>query len=70
MAEVGDLVVIRYNDAPERPLRIRLSKTENRPTEGTVHISEPLGAAVLGASVDDEIERSWRLVENGRYRED
>ncbi len=56
VVEVGDLVTIRYNHAPDRPIRIRLSKTENRPTEGIVHVSEPLGDAVLGASVDDEIE--------------
>jgi transcription elongation GreA/GreB family factor len=35
---------------------IRLSKTENRPREGIVHIGQPLGSAVLGATVDDEIE--------------
>jgi transcription elongation GreA/GreB family factor len=54
--EVGDLVVVRYNDAPERPLRVRLSTNENRPTEGIVHVEEPLGAAILGASVEDEVE--------------
>ena len=56
VVEVGDLVTIRYNHAPDRPIRIRLSKTQNRPSEGIVHVSEPLGDAVLGASVDDEIE--------------
>jgi transcription elongation GreA/GreB family factor len=56
VVEVSDLVTIGYNQAPDRPIRIRLSKTENHPTEGIVHISQPLAAAVLGVSVDDEIE--------------
>ncbi len=56
MVEVGDLVTIRYDHAPDRPIRVRLSNIENRPNDGIVHISEPLGIAVLGASVDDEIE--------------
>jgi hypothetical protein len=56
VAEVGDLVTIRYDHEADRPIRVRLSTTENRPNEGIVHISEPLGKAVLGASVDDEIE--------------
>ena len=56
MADVGDLVTIRYNHTSDRPIRIRLSKTENRPADGIVHVSEPLGEAVLGVSVDDEIE--------------
>ena len=54
--EIGDLVVIRYNDAPDKPLRVRLSRSENRPQEGVVHKDEPLGVAILGASLEDEIE--------------
>ena len=56
IAEVGDVVTIRYDASPDRPIRIRLSKTENRPADGIVHIAQPLGSAVLGTSVDDEIE--------------
>jgi hypothetical protein len=56
IAEVGDLVVVRYNDQPEKPLRVRLSKTENRPNDGIVLISEPLGEALLGAAAEDEVE--------------
>ena len=33
-----------------------LSGTENRPEDGVVHFSQPLGRAVLGADVDDEIQ--------------
>lgn len=53
---IGDLVVIRYVDAPDRAIRLRLSDRENRPEQGIVHSLEPLGSALLGASVDDEIQ--------------
>ena len=56
LVEVGDLVTIRYDDTPNRPIRIRLSRTQHDPAGGTIHISEPLGIAALGSSVDDEIE--------------
>jgi very-short-patch-repair endonuclease len=56
VAEAGDLVTIRYDDKPDQPVRVRLSKTEHRPEEMIIHVSEPVGEAVLGASVDDEIE--------------
>ncbi len=55
-AEIGDLVVIRYHDQPDKALRVRLSRQENRPDAGIVSIHGPLGGALLGASVDDEIE--------------
>ncbi len=46
---VGDLVVIRYIDQPERPLgSIRLSDRIHKPEEGILHVLEPLGAAILG----------------------
>jgi very-short-patch-repair endonuclease len=51
----GDYVVVRYGDT-NRIRRILLSSTENRPDDGVVHVSQPLGRAVLGASVDDEIQ--------------
>ena len=56
MVEVGDLVFIRYDDAPERTFSVRLSDTINRPNEGIVHVEQaPLGAAILGASVDEQV---------------
>ena len=54
--EIGDLVFIRYSDQPERPLSIRLSDTINNPSEGIVHIDQPLGAAILGATLDEQVE--------------
>ena len=53
---VGDRVVIRYNDDPDRRLTVFLSDTTNDPSNGIVHFDEPLGEAVIGAAVGDEIE--------------
>lgn len=55
IVEVGDLVFIRYNDQPDRRLSYRLSDCENKPGDGVVHVSQPLGTAILGASLDEEI---------------
>ena len=53
--KVGDFVVVRYNDT-NKLRRIFLSDTENKPEDGIVHVAQPLGVAVLGAEVDDEIQ--------------
>ena len=53
--KVGDFVVVRYNDT-NKLRRIFLSDTENKPEDGIVHVDQPLGVAVLGAEVDDEIQ--------------
>jgi very-short-patch-repair endonuclease len=55
VVEVGDLIFIRYNDQPDRRLSIRLSDSENNPDNGIVHITQPLGTAILGASLDEEV---------------
>ena len=55
VVEVGDLVFIRYYDQPDRRLSIRLSDSENNPGDGVVHVSQPLGTAIFGASLDEEI---------------
>jgi transcription elongation GreA/GreB family factor len=55
MVEVGDLVFIRYDDQPDRRLSIRLSDKENDPRDGLVHVSQPLAAAILGASLEEQV---------------
>jgi very-short-patch-repair endonuclease len=56
IVEVGDLVFIRYEDQPEHSVSVRLSKTVNNPVEGVVHVEHaPLGAAILGASLDEQV---------------
>ncbi len=62
--EIGDLVVVRFDDKPEKPLRVRLSRTENKPEAGIISVTEPLGKALLGASEDDEVE----IIVAGRVR--
>jgi very-short-patch-repair endonuclease len=54
-ARVGDHVVVRYSDT-NKVRRVLLSSTESRPDDGVVHVSQPLGRAMLGADVDDEIQ--------------
>lgn len=63
-ADVGDLVAVRYLDNPDRLITIELSDRANRPDEGIIHVREPLGAALLGASIDEQIE----VTVNGRTR--
>jgi hypothetical protein len=55
IAQVGDLVVVRYHDDPNRAVRVRLSRTENKPDVGIIHISEPLAKALLGCAMEEEI---------------
>jgi transcription elongation GreA/GreB family factor len=56
VVEGGDLVFIRYDDQPGRTFSVRLSDTINRPNEGILHVERaPLGAAILGASVDEQV---------------
>jgi very-short-patch-repair endonuclease len=55
VVEVGDLVLIRYDDEPGRPVSVRVSNTLNRPEEAIVHVDRALGAATLGASLDEQV---------------
>lgn len=71
VVEVGDLVFIRYNEQPDRRLSIRLSDSENNPSDGLVHVSQPLGTAILGASLDEEVTvRVGQSHPNGGNRKD
>ncbi len=56
VVEVGDLVVVRYNDEPNRVIKIRLSRTENKPELNVIHIAEPLARALLGCGLEEEVE--------------
>lgn len=55
-AEAGDLVVLCYNDDPNRTVRVRLSRSEHKPEIGVIHISEPLAQALMGRAMEEEIE--------------
>ena len=55
IVEEGDTVLVRFADN-NRVLRLQLSRTENDPTRGIVHIAQPLAVALLGNGVDEEVE--------------
>ncbi|WP_158672361.1 MULTISPECIES: DUF4011 domain-containing protein [Devosia] len=56
VVEVGDTVEVIYLQGDRNAREVTLSKSRNAPDLGIVHISEPLGMALLGAEKDDEIE--------------
>ncbi len=53
---VGDRVRVRYLTGSGNTLEVALSNTKNDPQNGIVHVSEPLGTALIGAEQGDEIE--------------
>ena len=56
VVEVGDTVEVIYLQGEHKAREVTLSKTRNAPDLGIVHVSEPLGMALLGAEEDDEVE--------------
>ena len=54
--EVGDRVLIAYNDEPGRQHTIRISDTEHDPDMRIIRANYPLAQALLGAAVDEELE--------------
>jgi hypothetical protein len=54
VVEPGDTVVVRFDD--NRVRRLRLSQDSHRPRDGIVHIDQPIGRALLGSGIEEEIE--------------
>lgn len=54
--ETGDEVRVRFLTGEPRLLTVTLSATKNVPAKGIVHVERPLGAALLGAQLGDEID--------------
>ncbi len=54
--EVGDRVLIDYNDEAGRQHTIRISDTEHKPDLHIIQVNYPLAQALLGATVDEELE--------------
>jgi very-short-patch-repair endonuclease len=52
--EPGDTVIVRFDD--NRIRRFRLSTDTDRPEDGVVHIDQPIGAALLGCGLEEEVE--------------
>jgi hypothetical protein len=62
VVEPGDTVIVRFDD--NRIRRFRLSADTHRPEDGVVHINQPIGRALLGNGLEDEVE----FVVDGRPR--
>ena len=56
VVEVGDRVLIAYNDEPGRQHTIRISDTEHDPDMGIIRADYPLAQALLGAGIDEVLE--------------
>ena len=55
-ADIGDTIRLQYLGKEGKQLEITLSRTENDPAAGVTHVDTPLGSALLGAEIGDEIE--------------
>lgn len=53
--DVGDRVVVTYNDEPGRQHTIVLSQDRTDPSMGIYSASHPVGRTLIGAMVEDEI---------------
>jgi hypothetical protein len=56
LVQIGDLVSVRFNDAPSKELRVWISKFRNAPERGIAHANGPLGQALLGNAIGDTFE--------------
>ncbi len=63
VVEVGDTVIVRFAD-DNRVRRFHLSQKVNNPDHGVVHVSQPIGEALLGNGLEEEIE----LIVGGQAR--
>ena len=54
VVEPGDTVIVRFDD--NRIRRFRLSADANRPEDGLVHVGQPIGLALLGNGLEEEVE--------------
>ncbi len=54
VVEPGDTVIVRFDD--NRIRRFRLSADTHRPEDGVVHIKQPIGLALLGNGLEEEVE--------------
>jgi very-short-patch-repair endonuclease/transcription elongation GreA/GreB family factor len=56
IVEVGDLVLISYNDEPTLQNTIKISEDEHDPDMKIIHHTKPLAQALLDAEINEEIE--------------
>jgi transcription elongation GreA/GreB family factor len=65
VVEIGDRVLVSYNDAPGVQATLLIAADQHDPSMGIFKASDPAGAAFLGAAVDDEVTISL----DGRTRQ-
>lgn len=53
--EAGDTVIVRFAD-DNRVRSFRLSREANDPDRGVVHIHQPIGVALIGNTIEDEVD--------------
>lgn len=53
--EIGDRVILSYNDDPRRHLTFVISATRNDPTLGVINAQHPIAQVLLGSSEEDEV---------------
>ncbi len=58
-AEIGDSLIIAFNDEPSRNRLIRLTDKQSDLVDGIVSVDDPAGKALLHKSVEDEVELLW-----------
>ncbi len=62
VVEAGDTVIVRYAD-DNRVRRFRLSREGNNPDQGVVHVGQPIGVALLGNGLEEEVELVVGIIE-------
>ena len=63
VVEAGDTVIVRFAD-DNRVRRFHLSQEANNPDHGVVHVGQPIGEALLGNGLEEEVE----LIVGGQAR--
>lgn len=56
VVNIGDRVLVSYNDDPAHQVTLLVSANQRDPSMGIFKSSDPAGKALLGAAVDDEVE--------------
>ena len=56
MVEVGDRVLISYNDEPNLQHTIKISATQHDPDMKVIRKNMPLAQAMLEAEINEEVE--------------
>ena len=61
--DIGDWVTVRYADN-DRVRKLQISEDQHEPENGVIWLRSPLGAALLHAKIDDEVEYELKPGEN------